>query len=406
MKEHSIDPQSVCSDMNRRGFLATATFSLLAGASCSSVSHDTAKEGDKGFEKSDLANQESSRPRALLETRLKEITEALVKDPCIPGALVLVDAPQLGKPLTAATGFSDPVNEIPLQPIDQFSPASIGKMFTAASLMLLREKGLLELDDTLAQYLPAQLLQGLSVHDGIEYGSKITLRQCLQHTSGLWDFYEDGPRDDKGRNPYEREFYNNRGKFWTPVGIIEFGKRNLEAVGAPGTVFHYSDTNYQLLGLVIERVTGKPLFSVVRELVLEPLEMEGTYARFLEDERRLTGVNRMHEFDTWMRDEGTPLRGSDMTYSLWESADLAAGGWVSTGFDLAKFLRGASSNRLFKNGESWKLMQEAPELAIYHSSDSGVDYHYGLGLFIDDIGKGEGERLIGHFGYYGSFATY
>jgi len=403
MKQETSDIQSASGDISRRDLLASATFALVAGSSSCRIWQGPEKEVDVDLKGSDFSTSQLNRRRALLETRLKEITEVLVKDPCIPGVLVLVDAPQLGKPVTSATGFSDPVKEIPLQPIDQFNAASIGKMFTAASIMLLREKGLLKLDDTLAEYLPAQLLQGLSVYDGIDYGSRITLRQCLQHTSGLWDFYMDGPLDDKGRNPFYREFYNNRDKFWTPVGVIEFGKRNLEAVGAPGTVFRYSDTNFQLLGLVIERVTGKPLFTVVRELVLEPLKMEATYARFLEDERRPAGVNLSHTFDSELRDEDTPLRGIDMTYSLWESADLAAGGWLTTAPDLVKFLRGASSNRLFKNDESWQLMQKTSELAIYKSSDTGLEYHYGLGSFITD-GEGEGEIRIGHFGHYGSFA--
>jgi len=408
MKEHFIDIQSTSSNMNRRGFLATATFSLLAGASCSSVSHDTAKEGDRGLERSGLVDQESSRPRALLEARLKEITEAVVQDPLIPHALVLVDAPQLGKPVTAATGFSDPVKEVPVQPIDQFMTASISKMFTAATLMRLREKGLINLDETLAQYLPAQLLQGLSVYDGTGYASKITLRQCLQHTSGLVDYWADGPRDDRDLTPFDLELYSNRDKFWSLVDVIKWTKQNLNfAIGKPGTVYHYSDTNFVLLGILMERVTGKPLYSLVRELVLEPLNMEGTYARFREKERRPTGVNLSRNYDSRLRVEGTPPRGNDMTMEMHESADYAGGGWLSTAPDLVKFLRGvsgASGNGLFKNNESWKLMQETSELAIYKSSDSGLDYHYGLGLFIDDIGKGEGERLIGHFGYYGSFA--
>lgn len=409
MRQKTSDIQSANGDISRRDFLTSAAFTFSALSSSCRIWQDPEKEADGDMKGSDFSTPQLNRPRALLETRLKEITEAVVQDPYIPYALVLVDAPQLGKPVTAATGFSDPVKEIPVQPIDQFMTASISKMFTAATLMRLREKGLLELDDTVAQYLPAQLLQGLHVYNGIDYGSKITLRQCLQHTSGLQDFYEDGPLDDRGQSLFDLELYNNRDKFWTPVDVIEWIKHNpnLESVGTPGTIFHYSDTNYQLLGLVIERVTGKPLFSVVRELVLEPLKMESSYARFYEKERRPAGVNLAREFDSEFRVEGTPPRGIDMTMEMHESADYAAGGWFTTAPDLVKFLRGvsgASSNKLFKNDESWKLMQETLEFAIYKSSDSGREYHYGLGLFIDDMGEAEGERLIGHFGYYGSFA--
>jgi D-alanyl-D-alanine carboxypeptidase len=398
MTKQSLDTQLRNSDLSRRDVVFGAALSLVAlPASFNPLQDAIAKEDDSLTEPGKYTPR-LSRQRALLETRLTKIVERFVQtDPCISGTLVHVDTPVLGDPVTAAAGFSNPAAGVPLQAIDQYCCASICKMYTTACVMRLVEKGSLKLDNRIAQYLPAQLLQGLAVYKGTDYSSKITIRQCLGHTSGLWDYYNDGKKNDKGYTPLDLLFLRDPGRFWTPIDVIEWGKRNLEAVTLPGTLPHYSDTNYLLVGLVMESVTNKPFYSLMRELVLEPLKMEGTYAQYREEKRHPPGVELLHWFDSRIRrDQDDPQLGVDLSQENWESSDYGGGGWLTTAGDLVKFLRGASGNTLFKDPNSWQQMQE-------WSDDSWLrDCKYGLGLM--SFSLPEGGALVGHAGYYGSFA--
>jgi D-alanyl-D-alanine carboxypeptidase len=400
MTKQSLNTQLRNGDLSRRDVVFGAALSLVAlPASFNPLQEAVAKAGDSLLGAGLTVPKLPLRSRTLLETRLTQIVERFVQtDPCISGTLVHVDTPALGDPVAAAAGFSNPAAGVPLQAIDQFCCASICKMYTTACVMRLVEKGSLRLDDRIAQHLPAQLLQGLAVYKGTDYSSKITLRQCLGHTSGLWDYYEDGGRNDKDYTPFDLLFLRDPGRFWTPIDVIEWGKRNLEVVASPGTLPHYSDTNYLLIGLVMESVTNKPFYSLMRELVLDPLKMEGTYAQYREEKRQPPGVKLLHWFDSRMRrDQDDPQLGVDLSQENWESSDYGGGGWLTTAGDLVKFLRGASGNTLFKDPNSWQLMQAW--------SDDSWTYggcKYGLGLMRFPLPGGG--ALVGHVGYYGSFA--
>jgi D-alanyl-D-alanine carboxypeptidase len=218
----------------------------------------------------------------------------------------------------------------------------------------------------------------------MDYGRQITIRQCLSHTSGLPDCYSDGVRDSNGYSPFDLELKRNPERFWTSPEVIAWTKANLQPVARPGVRFHYSDTGYQLLGLVIESVRKQPLDVAVREVVLEPLKMDDTYAHHREKIHRSAGVGLSHFFD----------RESDNTEALSESADWGGGGWVTNAPDLTRFLRALSEGRLFRQPATWRLMQQ-------WSPESDDTYGLALERFVSP-GKDE---LVGHGGYFGSFAA-
>jgi len=142
--------------------------------------------------------------------------------------------------------------------------ASVTKLFTATAVMHLYEQGALSLDDTIDRYLPADLINGIHVYEGHDYSREITIRQLLSHTSGLPDYYEDKAAD--GSSLFELLIQDPE-RNWSVDEMIARARDEMTPHFAPGTSAYYSDTNYLLLGKIIESVTGKPLESVFSELL-------------------------------------------------------------------------------------------------------------------------------------------
>jgi len=143
-----------------------------------------------------------------------------------------------------------------IRTVDRFDIFSITKTFVAAEVLLLEEQDKLSLDDPLVEYLPA-----------FAAGSQLTLRDLLAHRSGLVD-YRDYPEFWEG-------FFAELDRVWTWDEAVGFASQfGLESV--PGTVYSYSDTNYVILGRVVEVVTGKPLDQALQQGVLEPLQLDDT----------------------------------------------------------------------------------------------------------------------------------
>ncbi|MFI2212192.1 serine hydrolase domain-containing protein [Streptomyces sp. NPDC020141] len=150
---------------------------------------------------------------------------------------------------------------------DRFRVASITKTFVATVLLQLEAEGRLDLDDKVEKHLPG-LVRGQG-HDG----SRITVRQMLNHTSGIFDFY--------GDETYARKymlaegFLKNRYAYRSPESAIKVAMSH-PPVFAPGTDYAYSNTNYVLAGLVIERVTGDSYENQVRKRIIKPLKLRAT----------------------------------------------------------------------------------------------------------------------------------
>ncbi len=145
----------------------------------------------------------------------------------------------------------------PRRPVDTdtvFSIASITKTFVTATIMQLVAEGRLGLDDRLSRYLP-----------DFPRAKRITIRQLLAHTSGVFNYFESAA--------YQRAAYRDPSRRWTTRQILRFTG---PAYCDPGDCFHYSNTNFVLLGEVIREVTGRPVATVIRERFLDPLGLAHT----------------------------------------------------------------------------------------------------------------------------------
>lgn len=267
-----------------------------------------------------------------------------------------------------------------------FHIASIGKTMTSAVVGRLVEEGRISYDDPIAKYLPDGMLRGLHVYQGTSYADRILVRHLLNHTSGIADYFEERPKEGKGVLELAVE---DPTRFWTPLETIQWAKDHLEAHFPPGEGFHYSDTGYQLLGLAVEAITGKPLHESLHELVFAPLRMKHSYQLFYSEpeEKSLYPMADIYLND----DEVSTFR------SL--SIDWAGGGIISNTEDLLLFIRALAHHALLKE-ETFHRMEDWAKFS------RGIDYGYGLVRisFKDMLFFLSEKRTI--WGNFGSTATY
>ena len=136
-----------------------------------------------------------------------------------------------------------------------FYTASITKMFTATAISILKDQNKLNFEDKITQYLPDSLVNSLHVLDGKDYSKDLTISHLLQHTSGLPDYFTDETSD--GSPNIINQLLMNPNKLWSAEEIIQFTKEKMTPHFVPDEGYHYTDTEYVLLALIIENVSSR-----------------------------------------------------------------------------------------------------------------------------------------------------
>jgi D-alanyl-D-alanine carboxypeptidase len=182
-----------------------------------------------------------------------------------PGVAMLTQSGN-GETHSAAAGYSDLEKRAPLRLDDAFHMASINKVFTGVAVLRLVDEGKLSLDATLKDQLGEAVGR-------IPYADRITVSQLLDHSSGIYATNNDmdylttviGRKADPAR-------------VWKPEEMIALAdKDRRKPFGAPGSGHFYADTNYVLLGMIVQKVTGRPLKEYLAKTLLDPLGMHATY---------------------------------------------------------------------------------------------------------------------------------
>ncbi len=287
----------------------------------------------------------------------------------IPGMTAEVIFPD-GSRWSGATGFAALDRELAAETGTTFVTGSITKTFVTTAVMQLQEEGVLSIDDSLADWLP-----------DYPNAENITLRQLLSHTSGVYNYFL--------HPEYNLRVFNEPDHHWTPQEVLD--EFVLEPKFAPGTGYHYSNTNFVLLGLVLEEATGQSLGDVFRDRLLGPVGLADTYCQCAGPPPpggargylvRQTGPVGL--------DDGTDYR---PTLSA-ATVAFGAGDIVSTAADLADWVRTVYGGHLLED-ESLALMTD------YQSSTySGGTY--GLGTRTRVFGNA---RMFGHTGSLRGYAA-
>lgn len=312
---------------------------------------------------------------AALTGELQVLLDTFVDDGFVPGVVLSVSLPGYA-PWSGASGFADRAQGRAMAPDTPVRIASVSKMFTAVVVLQLVEEGRLTLDEPLATWLP----------DSVPSGERITVRQLLQHSTGLYDYLED--------RILIGEMQRDTSYVWQPQELVDYASRFPQ--GAVGR-WDYSSTNYVVLGMLVERVTGQPLAQQVRQRIFEPLGMR--HAAFLPQEPVPLMLAHGYSYEN-------DLTSSSMSFAF-ATANLAM-----TTSDLEHFGRALFSEELLK--------AETRELMLGQFVSGRGQYgmpalEYGLGVMRNRLLLGSAANgdprpasaylVLGHIGGYGGFRS-
>jgi D-alanyl-D-alanine carboxypeptidase len=293
---------------------------------------------------------------ATLQQRLDEARVATNS----PGAVQVVVTPACGR-WVGVSGESAPGE--PLRPDHLFRIGSVTKTYVGAAVLQLASEGALDLDDPLEAWVP-----------GFPGGAGITLRQLLNHTSGIYNYLEDQAfREELGAHP---------DKVWPPEALVEVAARNLPYF-PPGEGWHYSNTNFILLGMILEKASGADLATVLRERLLDPLALKSTW---LDGEEHVRGEIA----------RGYGPAGDDVTARYHPSVAWAAGAMVASAADVAGWAEALYAGEALDEASRREMLANPVETDI-----AGMTY----GLAVMELDPSVvGAAAFGHtgdiFGYH------
>ena len=294
-----------------------------------------------------------------------------------PGAtlgVVLADGESFG----LAVGHSDRGKKTPMRFYDRMLAGSTGKTFAAATAFQLVSEGKLSLDDKVEKYLGSE-----PWFDRLPNSHQITIRQLMNHTSGLV------------RYEFKKEFTDlltaDPMKVWTPEERLAYlfdEKPPFEA----GKGWDYSDTNYIVLGMIIERVTRKPFYDEARRRLIRPLKLSNTIAQ---EGPVMKGVIQGYA------GEGNPFGGKDAMiengrFVVNPQLEWTGGGWASTSLDLARWAKMYFEGKAFSSTLLPQVLDGVPAPML------GKDAKYGLCVIIRNTAAG---ISYGHSGFFPGYLT-
>ncbi|WP_370961399.1 serine hydrolase domain-containing protein [Amycolatopsis sp. cg9] len=243
------------------------------------------------------------------------------------------------------SGAGDVTTGKPFPRNGSFRAGSVTKSFVATVVLQLAGEGRVHLDAPVERYLP-----------GLLPDRRITVRQLLQHTSGLYNYTDDLPLDDP-------EQLRHRGA--APAELVAMALKH-PALFAPGTSWSYSNTNYVVAGMLAERVTGLPLDASIAHRITRPLGLRDTYLPRRGDEE----LPAPHAVGY------VPIGGEPADFSDYETTMAwAAGGLVSTPADLDRFYGALFGGQLLRPAQLAEMRRTVPaELGV-----PGARYGLGVG---------------------------
>lgn len=314
----------------------------------------------------------------VLAGKLQATLDELVADGFIPGAVLAVNIPGYAT-WTGASGYIDRSKTQPITPDTRMRIASISKTFTAAVVLQLVDEGRLSLDAPLATWYPTL----------VPRSDEITVRRLLNHTTGLHDYLEDGE--------FLGQAYSAPDYRWLPAELATYaGQKGFLFVPGTPNAWDYSSTNYVILGMIVEAVTGNSLAQEMRTRIFEPLNLHNTY--FVPDDEVTGAYARGHR------------HGSDV-HNISLSFAYATANMVSTVADVQLF-----ADALFDG----RLLSPASMDAMLSFLDGKGQYNmpaleYGLGVMRNRLPVGLGPdgtlrpadlaTVVGHTGGFGGFRS-
>jgi D-alanyl-D-alanine carboxypeptidase len=313
-----------------------------------------------------------------LAAELQGILDETVASGAIPGVVVSVSVPGQA-PWSGSSGIAARQTGKPMTPETRVRIASISKVFTAVVILQLAQEGRIDLDAPLATWYPSL----------VPNADAITVRDLLNQTTGLYDYLED-------RN-FVIGAYQQPDRSWAPDELVEYAAQ-FPAAFRPGAqgAWDYSSTNYVILGMIAERVTGRSLAAEMRQRIFEPLELAGT---FFTPEEPIQGV-QARGYSNALDQTNAPM-----------TLVFATANIVSTAGDVRRFAEGLFGGRLLQPA-TLDLMKTFVDGKGQYNMPA---LEYGLGVMRNRLPVGPGPdgqarpaevtSVMGHIGGYGGFRS-
>ena len=295
-----------------------------------------------------------------LQRSLDAAFEESFQESGVPGAIVAVRTPE--GTWVSTRGVADRATGEPMQADMHQRIGSVTKVFTATLLLKAAARGQLSLEDTIDQYI-----------EGVPNGDEMTLRQIANMSSGVASY--------TFNEQWQHEAFADPTKAWAPEELAQIGIKDSPVFEPPGTGWQYSDTNYVLLGLVLEQVTGKTVGELYEKQIIKPLHLKET--SFPNADRSLPGPYA-HGYTLQGQSDGQL---ADATH--WSPTwSWAAGGMISTANDMLVYGRAVGTGEGLLPPE-----QQAERLTsfLYGLPPNSPEKAYGIGL-VDQRG------WLGHTG--------
>ena len=337
------------------------------------------------FAAASYSRAQSRSPEASTDKKIDELFSG-VTSPKLPGLAVLVR--QNGKTVfERGYGVTDLRTKAKIDAHTNFRLASFTKQFTAMAIMLLVHNGKLRYDETLAEVFP----------DFPAYGKSITVRNLLNHVSGLPDYEDLMEAAEKANGPKwspERQIHDGE--------VLELLKKAEAGKFAPETSWAYSNSGYVLLGLIVAKTSGKTYGEFLHERIFAPLKMNHT---IVYQKGKNEVANRAYGHS---KEDGT-LKGTDQSST---SATLGDGGIYCNLEDLARWDDALRSHTLLSEKEMLPALTPVklndgsePHWPTEPNGDNlhpGKPVSYGFGWFLDPY---EGHERMWHTGSTMGFRT-
>lgn len=323
-----------------------------------------------------LAASAAPRPSSGTAWSVQRDADAL-RDAGVTGVVVRLETPR--RTVIARSGVGDLVTRRPVPKDSYLRLGSTTKTFVATVMLQLVGEKRVSLDQTVEELLP-----GVVSGAGND-GRTITLRDLLRHTSGLSDYISDVFPD-----PSTQTYLTNRWRAFQPEKLVELAMRHEPAFPA-GTNWAYSNTNYVLAGMIIEKITGRTWEQQVHDRILRPLGLQHT-----DTPGTWPFLPYPHTANYQQFAAGGPMIDTTIPYRPFDSG--ADGSMTGTARDLNRFFAALASGQLLKPAELAAMRTTVP---VPQDSGHPKGTRDGLGLFSTPLSCGGG--YLGHggsgFGY-------
>jgi D-alanyl-D-alanine carboxypeptidase len=264
-----------------------------------------------------------------------------------------------------------------MTPNDRLLQGSVGKTYVAAVALQLVQEGRIALDAKVSRYLGAEPWYGRLAN-----GSEVTVRQLMNHTSGVVR-YEFKPE-------FTRDLTANPAKVWQPHELIAY-LLDTPAPFPAGQGWEYSDSNYILLGMIIERVTGNTYYAEMQRRLLRPLGLRNTVPS---DSRSIPGLVQGYAGPN-NPFGGTDAMITDGQFAINPQFEWTGGGIASTSEDLARWAKALYDGQAFGQPLMTEALNGVP-------ARLGRDVRYGLGVMLRPTALG---LTYGHSGFFPGYLT-